>query len=90
MSKQVMFKKPVKKPDPAEAWVSKRTADTPELGQGATVTQLEVPAEPMKRFTIDVTESLHKRIKAQCAMNGTKMADVIREMLEERFPKSAA
>jgi hypothetical protein len=44
-----------------------------------------VPAEPMKRFTIDVPLSLHRRIKTQCAMRGDKMADVIREMLEREF-----
>jgi len=28
--------------------------------------------EAMKRLTIDVPESLHRAIKAQCAMRGTK------------------
>jgi 3-oxoacyl-ACP reductase-like protein len=44
--------------------------------------------EEMKRFTIDVTETLHKRIKAECAMRGVHMADVIRDMLEKEFAKS--
>jgi len=82
MSKKVAFKMPIKAADPAEAWVQTRTA--PE--GGATVTPLVQPAEPMKRFTIDVSEGLHKRIKAQCAMRGVKMADIIREMLEREFP----
>ncbi len=43
--------------------------------------------EIMKRFTIDVSEDLHKRIKAQCALRGAKMADVMREILEHEFPK---
>lgn len=85
MSKKVSFKMPVKVADPAEAWVKAReTPDAPE--GGATVTSLVQPAEPMKRFTIDVSEGLHKRIKAQCAMRGVKMADIIREMLEREFP----
>jgi hypothetical protein len=42
--------------------------------------------EPMKRLTIDVPISLHKRIKSQCAMENLVMADVIRELLEQRFP----
>jgi hypothetical protein len=42
--------------------------------------------EPMKRLTIDVPISLHKRIKSQCAMQNLVMADVIRELLEQRFP----
>lgn len=44
------------------------------------------PLEPMKRLTIDVRVSLHKRIKSQCAMADLVMADEIREMLEKRFP----
>lgn len=40
---------------------------------------------PMKRFTVDVPESLHRRIKAQCAMRGTKMADEIRALLEKHY-----
>ncbi len=48
----------------------------------------EVPrrAEPTKRLTIDVPLGLHKRIKSQCAINELVMADVIRELLEQRFP----
>jgi predicted DNA binding CopG/RHH family protein len=45
-----------------------------------------VPKEPTKRFTIDVPVSLHTRIKAQCATEGLTMADVLREILETRFP----
>jgi len=45
-----------------------------------------VESKPMKRFTIDVPVSLHKRIKTQCAADGIKMADMLREMLEARFP----
>jgi hypothetical protein len=40
----------------------------------------------MKRFTIDVPVSLHTRIKTQCAMQGVKMADVLRELLDREFP----
>lgn len=44
-------------------------------------------SESMKRFTIDVPVSLHKRVKTQCAIQGVKMADVIRDMLEKHFPE---
>lgn len=44
------------------------------------------PSEKMKRFTLDVPEDLHRRIKSECANEGLKMADVLREMLEIRFP----
>jgi len=46
------------------------------------------PAKPvrMKRFTIDVPADLHRRIKTECASEGLQMADVLRQMLEIRFP----
>ena len=45
-------------------------------------------SELTKRFTIDVPLELHRRIKTQCAMQGRKMADALREILEREFPKS--
>ena len=87
--KSVAIKMPVAKPS-MDAWVKERTVDVSEVPAASNVTPMVTPAEPMKRFTIDVTEGLHKRIKAQCAMSGAKMADVIRELLEERFPSNAA
>ncbi len=66
--------KPTSKPAPAsaDAWVESRTgaADEPEK---------------MKRLTIDVPESLHRAIKAQCAMRGTKIADEVRELLLQKY-----
>ena len=44
--------------------------------------------EPMKRLTIDVPESLHRSIKAQCAMRGTKIADEVRELLLQKYGQS--
>lgn len=43
--------------------------------------------EETKRLTIDVPISLHKRIKSQCAIENLVMADVIRDLLEQRFPR---
>ncbi len=33
-------------------------------------------------------ESLHRRVKMQCAARGQKMADVMRDLLERAFPAS--
>lgn len=41
--------------------------------------------EKTKRLTIDIQEDLHRKIKADCAMKGKKMADAIREILSEKF-----
>ena len=72
--------KPTAKPAPeaADAWVESRGA----------AEQAAEQAEPMKRLTIDIAESLHRRIKAQCAMDGTKIADQVRELLVQKFGNS--
>jgi hypothetical protein len=44
-------------------------------------------AEPIKRLTLDVSLTLHKRIKSRCAIQGVKMADVLRDLLEREFPE---
>jgi plasmid stability protein len=41
----------------------------------------------MKRLTIDVTESLHRRIKVGCALKGEDMADELRRILHQHFPE---
>ena len=40
---------------------------------------------PMKRLTIDIPESLHKRVKSQCGAQGKTIADVVRQFLEKKF-----
>ena len=44
--------------------------------------------EAMKRLTIDIPTSLHKRVKSQCANQGTTIADVVRAFLERKFPET--
>jgi hypothetical protein len=73
MTKKVSIgTKPTNKPAPAaaDAWVESRAADEAEI---------------MKRLTIDIPESLHRTIKAQCAMRGTKIADEVRELLLQKY-----
>lgn len=57
----------------ADSWVKNREVETKEA---------------MKRLTIDVPVSLHKRIKSSCALKDLVMADVIRDLLEQSFPAS--
>lgn len=66
--------KPTQKPvaPAADAWVETRKAP-------------DVPKEEMKRLTIDVPDSLHRAIKTQCAMRGTKIADEVRELLMQKY-----
>lgn len=65
----------VQPPVNVDAWVENRPVEE------------VAPREPMKRLTIDVPLSLHKRIKSRCAMENLVMADEIRILLENRFPE---
>ena len=66
--------KPAAAPAQADAWVQDRSrGDEPEK---------------MKRFTIDVPESLHRAVKMSCADRGVKMADEIRELLLQKYGKA--
>lgn len=42
--------------------------------------------EPMKRLTLDIPETLHRRIKAGAATRGKKIVEEIREILEREYP----
>ena len=66
-----------------DSWVEHRDADSAVLPPPP-------PQEPMKRLTIDVSVSLHKRIKSQCALQNLRMADAIRDLLEDHFSSHAA
>ena len=73
MTKKVAFgTKPTNKPIPAaaDAWVENRTSGEAEI---------------MKRLTIDIPEELHRKIKAQCALRGSKIADEVRELLLQKY-----
>jgi len=55
----------------AEKWVQKRLP--------------EVSEEETARLTIDVPVTLHKRLKAHCAMEGQRMNQVIRSLIEQHL-----
>lgn len=75
-AKTVPFKKPGRKVD---QWV-----ETGQSNAAPEQTHIET-----KRFTFDVPVDLHRRIKVQCALRGLKMAELVREMLEKKFPAEA-
>ncbi len=41
--------------------------------------------QALKRFTIDIPETLHKKIKTMCASKGVKMRDEVIAVLEKHF-----
>lgn len=60
-------------PEAADAWVDSRQSDKQET---------------IKRLTIDIPESLHRQIKSQCAMRGTKIVEEVRELLLKKYGNS--
>jgi hypothetical protein len=72
MSKKVDFTPKPSREAAKEAWVASR----------------EVPTEkrPTKRLTLDIDAELHQRVRVACARDGVIMADMLRELLEKRFP----
>jgi hypothetical protein len=66
---------------------SPRPKPAPPASVDAWVETRQGEGEPMKRLTLDVSLSLHKRVKSGCAQEGINMADLVRGFLEERFPK---
>ena len=64
---------------------SKPSKTNQDRQQNAWVTGEATNKENMKRLTIDIPESLHRKSKAHCAMRGSKIADEIREMLKEKY-----
>jgi len=83
MSKKVTFAaKPTPKPSAsADNWVENRVTD--ETAESAETVV-------MKRLTFDIPESLHRRIKTECASQGIKMTDVVKALLEKRFPEHSS
>ncbi len=81
--------KPTAKPAPApvDDWVESRAGEASQVEPKEPVKPKE-PEEPMKRLTIDIPESLHRAIKSQCAMRGSKIADEVRELLLQKYGKS--
>ena len=59
-------------PDAVDSWVESRAVE-------------QAVVEPMKRLTIDIPESLHRSIKSQCAMRGSKIVDEVRELLLQKY-----
>jgi len=50
--------------------------------------QAQSEKEKMKRLTIDVSESLNRLIKTDCAQRGVKIADEVRAMLIQKYDKT--
>ncbi len=56
-----------------ESWVKNAPAASPEVDT--------------KRLTLDIPADLHRRIKMACAAKDRLMSDVLRDILEDAFPR---
>jgi hypothetical protein len=65
--------------------IGRRPSTQPKAQADEWVESRSQGEEKMKRLTVDIPESLHRTMKAECARNGLKIADVVREMLTEKF-----
>lgn len=93
MSKTVNIgKRPAARPsaEAVDKWMesqaSKAEDAAGQAAQPAATAEPKAAAPKMKRLTIDIPDSLHRRVKSRCGQEGLRMADVIRTLLEERFP----
>lgn len=75
-NKKIIFGVKPDRPD-IDLWVETRAIEETK----------KVP-EKMKRLTIDIPESLHKAVKSACALRGTKIADEVRDLLNDKYIKN--
>lgn len=71
-------RKPVVSISPPGEAAAPNTAEPPAV----------TPKVPMKRLTFDIPADLHRRMKLTCVEQDRDMAEVLRELIEKRFPTS--
>ena len=70
--------------DAIDSWVNDRS-NTPDHHQPNSQSS---STEDLSRFTILIPTFLHRRIKKNCAIEGSSMKDKIEEILLREFPES--
>jgi predicted DNA binding CopG/RHH family protein len=71
-----MSSKPTDKPAGVDDWVATR-AELPEPASQ--------PVQKIKRLTLDIPESLHRKIKMKAVEQGVAMVDMLRELLDKHY-----
>ena len=68
-------------------WGKRPTKKAREAASPAALDRFVNPGRDQKltRLNLGIPSTLHARIKAQCALEGRSMTDVLLEMLEARF-----
>ena len=66
---------------PSEVWTGE-----PALLDPVQKPQTNQRPQANKKLTIDISGELHIRIKVQAAATGRSIGELVRDMLEQRFP----
>lgn len=74
---------PEPEPQPKVQQVSKTPAKTKKKESSVTDRLQPIEREATVRITVDLPESLHKRLSIYCATSGNKKAEVVRVLLDE-------
>jgi predicted DNA binding CopG/RHH family protein len=90
MPKEVSFSAKPKIKVNVDNWVENREVLTPETNPQLAAPE-ETPAmnehsQPkIKRLTLDISETLHKKIKVKAVIEGISMVEMLRELLESTY-----
>lgn len=95
MPKEVSFGAMPKSATNIESWVENRevpTSDstsqplsTPSTNGQSTLTMEELNQPKLKRLTLDIPETLHRKIKGKAVVEGLTMVEMLRELLETTY-----
>jgi predicted DNA binding CopG/RHH family protein len=87
MPKEVSFSAKPKIKANVDNWVENREVPTsetnPQLAAPEATPTTEEPSQlKIKRLTLDISETLHKKIKVRAVIEGISMVEMLRELLE--------
>lgn len=80
-------KKPIPRPNTGKKTVSQELALRELQDTVAEIEKSEKQSEPMRRMTVDLPKSLFFSLKQNALENETTMADILRQILSEKFQK---
>lgn len=90
MPKEVSFSAKPKIKVNVDNWVENREVPTseaePQIAAAEATPTLDEPNQAkIKRLTLDISETLHKKIKVRAVMEGISMVEMLRELLETTY-----
>lgn len=59
----------------------------PEAGKAADAWVRGAAEAPLKRFTVEIDEALHRRLRVASALKGCTMSALVRELIERECPE---